>query len=243
MTIYPAIDLKAGRCVRLLQGRADAETVYHDDPVVPAEEWKKAGTEWLHLVDLDGAFEGLPSNLKAVRRIIALGDLRIQLGGGLRNEAAVNAVLEAGVERAIIGTRACSNPDWTRKLIERFGSERIAVGIDARDGMVATKGWVETTEVPALDLARRMSDLGVRWIIHTDVATDGAMKGPNLQAQQEMAVAIPDCKLIASGGMTNNQDLDDVNALAENLPNIEGVIIGKSLYEGTIDLTKALQSF
>jgi phosphoribosylformimino-5-aminoimidazole carboxamide ribotide isomerase len=243
MTIYPAIDLKAGRCVRLLQGRADAETVYHDDPVVPAEEWKKAGTEWLHLVDLDGAFEGMPSNLKAVRRIIALGDLRIQLGGGLRNEAAVNAVLEAGVERAIIGTRACSNPDWTRKLIERFGSERIAVGIDARDGMVATKGWVETTEVPALDLARRMSDLGVRWIIHTDVATDGAMKGPNLQAQQEMAVAIPDCKLIASGGMTNNQDLDDVNALAENLPNIEGVIIGKSLYEGTIDLTKALQSF
>jgi phosphoribosylformimino-5-aminoimidazole carboxamide ribotide isomerase len=243
MTIYPAIDLKAGRCVRLLQGRADAETVYHDDPVVPAEEWKKAGTEWLHLVDLDGAFEGMPSNLKAVRRIIALGDLRIQLGGGLRNEAAVNAVLEAGVERAIIGTRACSNPDWTRKLIERFGSERIAVGIDTRDGMVATKGWVETTEVPALDLARRMSDLGVRWIIHTDVATDGAMKGPNLQAQQEMAVAIPDCKLIASGGMTNNQDLDDVNALAENLPNIEGVIIGKSLYEGTIDLTKALQSF
>ena len=243
MTIYPAIDLKAGRCVRLLQGRADAETVYHDDPVVPAQAWKEAGTEWLHLVDLDGAFEGSSSNLEAVRRIIALGDLRVQLGGGLRNEEAVETVLNAGVERAIIGTRACAEPDWTRKLIERFGPERIAVGIDARDGKVATKGWVEITETTALDLARKMSDLGVRWIIHTDVATDGAMNGPNLQAQQEMAVAIPDCKLIASGGVTNSQDLEDLNALAANHPNVEGVIVGKSLYEGTIDLGMALETY
>jgi len=242
MTIYPAIDLKAGRCVRLLQGRADAETVYHDDPIIPAQAWKEAGTDWLHLVDLDGAFEGSSFNLEAVRRIIALGGLRVQLGGGLRNEEAVSNVLEAGVERAIIGTRACAEPDWTKKLIERFGPERIAVGIDARDGKVATKGWVETTDTTALDLARKMSELGVRWIIHTDVATDGAMKGPNLEAQREMAVAIPDCKLIASGGVTNSQDLSDLNALTENHPNIEGVIVGKSLYEGTIDLRTALET-
>ena len=242
MTIYPAIDLKAGRCVRLLQGRADAETVYHDDPVVPAQAWKEAGTDWLHLVDLDGAFEGSSSNLEAVRRIIALGDLRVQLGGGLRNESAVETVLNAGVERAIIGTRACAEPDWTKKLIDRFGPERIAVGIDARDGKVATKGWVETTDTTALDLARKMSELGVRWIIHTDVATDGAMKGPNLEAQREMAVAIPDCKLIASGGVTNSRDLSDLNALTENHPNMEGVIVGKSLYEGTIDLGMALET-
>jgi len=242
MIIYPAIDLKAGRCVRLLQGRADAETVYHDDPIIPAQAWKEAGTDWLHLVDLDGAFEGSSSNLEAVRRIIALGDLRVQLGGGLRNEEAVSNVLEAGVERAIIGTRACAEPDWTKKLIDRFGPERIAVGIDARDGKVATKGWVETTDTTALDLARRMSELGVRWIIHTDVATDGAMKGPNLEAQREMAVAIPDCKLIASGGVTNSQDLADLNALTANHPNIEGVIVGKSLYEGTIDLRTALET-
>ena len=242
MTIYPAIDLKAGRCVRLLQGRADAETVYHDDPVIPAQAWKQAGTKWLHLVDLDGAFEGSSFNLEAVRRIIALGGLRVQLGGGLRNEEAVSNVLEAGVERAIIGTRACAEPDWTKQLIERFGPERIAVGIDARDGKVATKGWVETTDTTALDLARKMSELGVRWVIHTDVATDGAMKGPNLEAQREMAVAIPDCKLIASGGVTNSQDLADLNALTANHPNIEGVIVGKSLYEGTIDLRTALET-
>ena len=242
MKIYPAIDLRGGRCVRLLQGRADAETIYHDDPVVPAQAWKEAGTDWLHLVDLDGAFEGSSSNLDAVRRIIALGDLRVQLGGGLRNEESVETVLKAGVERAIIGTRACAEPDWTRKLIERFGSERIVVGIDARNGKVATNGWVETTDVTALDLARKMNDLGVRWIIHTDVATDGAMKGPNLQSQQEMAIAVPDCKLIASGGVTNHQDIENLNALAENHSNLEGVIVGKSLYEGTVDLRTALET-
>ncbi|MFP6887302.1 MAG: HisA/HisF-related TIM barrel protein, partial [Opitutales bacterium] len=199
MTIYPAIDLRGGRCVRLFQGRADEETIYHDDPSVPAQRWKDAGTEWLHLVDLDGAFEGASANLEAVRSILGLGGLQAQLGGGLRTRDAVKTVLEVGVKRAIVGTRACAEPEWTSELVECFGPERIAVGIDARDGKVTTKGWVETTETLATDLARRITDFGVRWIIHTDVVTDGAMQGPNLFAQQTMAEAVQECNVIASG--------------------------------------------
>ena len=239
MTIYPAIDLRGGRCVRLLQGRADEETIYHDDPSVPAQRWKDAGTEWLHLVDLDGAFEGTSSNLKAVRSILNIGGIQAQLGGGLRDEEAVRTVLDAGVSRAIIGTRACTEPEWTSELEECFGPERIAVGIDARGGKVTTKGWVETTKTLAIDLARRIADLGVRWIIHTDVATDGAMQGPNLSAQQSMAEAVPECNVIASGGVTTSRDLLDLRQLAKKYPNIEGVIVGKALYEGTIDLKEA----
>ena len=242
MTIYPAIDLRGGRCVRLLQGRADEETIYHDDPSVPAQRWKDAGTEWLHLVDLDGAFEGTSSNLKAVRSILNIGGIQVQLGGGLRDEEAVRTVLDAGVSRAIIGTRACTEPKWMNQLVECFGPERIAVGIDARDGKVATNGWVETTEVLATDLARRITALGVRWIIHTDVATDGAMQGPNLFAQQSMAEAVPECNVIASGGVTTSRDLIDLCQLAQKYPNLEGVIVGKALYEGTIDLEKTFSA-
>lgn len=240
MTIYPAIDLRNGKCVRLYQGRADAETVYFDDPSAPASKWKEAGAKWLHLVDLDGAFDGNSANLDAVRNVLVTSGLRAQLGGGLRDDAAVKAVLDAGVERAIIGTRACSEPDWMRDLVEKFGADRIAAGIDARDGMVTTKGWVETTQTDALALARKLAGLGVRWIIHTDVATDGAMQGPNLPAQQAIAEAVPSCKIIASGGVTRPQDLVDLRALSARLPNLEGVIVGKALYEGTVDLSQAL---
>ena len=236
MTIYPAIDLRNGRCVRLFQGKADQETVYFENPAEPARSWKDAGADHLHVVDLDGAFAGASSNLDAVRTILQVKGLRVQLGGGMRDERAIQKALGLGLARVIIGTRACDEPEWIGSLIEKFGPERIVVGIDAKDGLVATKGWVETTRTEAIDLAKNLQEMGLKWIIHTDVATDGAMKGPNLDAQKRMADAVPECQVIASGGVTKESDVDDLRSLSSYHPNIEGVIIGKALYEGTVNL-------
>ena len=236
MTIYPAIDLRNGRCVRLFQGKADQETVYFEDPAEPANNWRNAGATHLHVVDLDGAFDGASANLDAVRSILEVKGLKVQLGGGMRNEKAIERALSLGLNRVIIGTRACSEPEWVGDLIKKFGSEKIVVGIDAKDGLVATKGWVETSKTEAIALAKQLEKLGVRWIIHTDVATDGAMKGPNLEAQQKMAEAVPNCQVIASGGVTRECDIADLENLAIEFPNIEGVIVGKALYEGTVSL-------
>jgi phosphoribosylformimino-5-aminoimidazole carboxamide ribotide isomerase len=236
MTIYPAIDLRNGRCVRLFQGKADQETVYFEDPAEPANNWRNAGATHLHVVDLDGAFDGASANLDAVRSILEVKGLKVQLGGGMRNEKAIERALSLGLNRVIIGTRACSEPEWVGDLIKKFGSEKIVVGIDAKDGLVATKGWVETSKTEAIALAKQLEKLGVRWIIHTDVATDGAMKGPNLEAQQKMAEAVPNCQVIASGGVTRESDIADLENLAIEFPNIEGVIVGKALYEGTVSL-------
>ncbi|MEC8355480.1 MAG: 1-(5-phosphoribosyl)-5-[(5-phosphoribosylamino)methylideneamino]imidazole-4-carboxamide isomerase [Verrucomicrobiota bacterium] len=236
MTIYPAIDLRNGKCVRLFQGKADAETVYFENPLDPALHWKEQGAEFLHVVDLDGAFTGGSQNLDAVEQIIRLSGLQVQLGGGMRDEATIANALELGLCRVIIGTRACNEPEWIESLISKFGSDRIVVGIDAKDGMVATKGWVEKTKVDALDLAKKLYAFGLRWIIHTDVATDGAMLGPNLEAQKKMLEAVPDCSVIASGGVSRKEDLGDLNNLASEYSNLEGVIIGKALYEKTINL-------
>lgn len=237
MTIYPAIDLRNGKCVRLFQGKADAETVYFESPLDPALSWKEQGAEFLHVVDLDGAFLGGSQNLDAVEQIVGSSGLQVQLGGGMRDEATIANALELGLCRVIIGTRACNEPEWIESLISKFGSDKIVVGIDAKDGMVATKGWVEETEVDALDLAKKLSAFGLRWIIHTDVATDGAMLGPNLEAQKKMLEAVPDCNVIASGGVSRKEDLDDLNNLASEYSNLEGVIIGKALYEKTIKLS------
>ena len=236
MTIYPAIDLRKGRCVRLFQGKADQETVYFEDPAEPANNWRNAGATHLHVVDLDGAFDGASANPDAVRSILEVKGLKVQLGGGMRNEKAIERALSLGLNRVIIGTRACSEPEWVGYLIKKFGSEKIVVGIDAKDGLVATKGWVETSKTEAIALAKQLEKLGVRWIIHTDVATDGAMKGPNLEAQQKMAEAVPNCQVIASGGVTRESDIADLENLAIEFPNIEGVIVGKALYEGTVSL-------
>jgi len=240
MIIFPAIDLRNGRCVRLLRGEASEETVYHDDPAVPAQKWKDEGAKWLHVVDLDGAFSGESSNLEAMAKILSIGGMQVQLGGGLRTEDSIKTALDLGVSRVIVGTRACNEPQWTADLVSKFGPESIVVGIDARDGMVATKGWVETTEVSATDLARRLMQLGISRIIHTDIATDGAMKGPNLVAQASMAQAMAEGKLIASGGVTKPKDLEKLSELAVRFPNIEGVIVGKALYENTISLQEVL---
>ena len=240
MTIYPAIDLRGGKCVRLFQGLASEETIYFEDPLDAARKWIEEGAKHMHLVDLDGAFSGGSANLDAVQKIAQETQLRVQLGGGMRDDRSVKEALALGLNRVIIGTRACTDPQWVGELVEEFGPDKIVVGIDAKDGLVATKGWVETTEIEAIDLAQQMQDLGARWIIHTDVATDGAMKGPNLEAQQKIAEAVPDCQIIASGGVTSYADIDDLRELSEATPNIEGVIIGRALYEGTIELSKIL---
>ena len=240
MTIYPAIDLRGGKCVRLFQGLASEETIYFEDPLDAARKWIEVGAKYMHLVDLDGAFSGGSANLDAVQKIAQETQLRVQLGGGMRDDRSVKEALALGLNRVIIGTRACTDPQWVGELVEQFGPDKIVVGIDAKDGLVATKGWVETTEIEAIDLAQQMQDLGARWIIHTDVATDGAMKGPNLEAQQKIAEAVPDCQIIASGGVTSYADIDDLRELSEATPNIEGVIIGRALYEGTIELSKIL---
>jgi phosphoribosylformimino-5-aminoimidazole carboxamide ribotide isomerase len=240
MTIYPAIDLRGGKCVRLFQGLASEETIYFEDPLDAAEKWIQEGAKHMHLVDLDGAFSGGSANLDAVQKIAQETQLRLQLGGGMRDDSSVKKALSLGLSRVIIGTRACTDPQWVGELIKEFGPDKIVVGIDAKDGLVATKGWVETTKIGAIELARQMQDLGVRWIIHTDVATDGAMKGPNLEAQQKIAEAVPSCQIIASGGVTSSGDIDALRELSKSTPNIEGVIIGRALYEGTIELSKIL---
>ena len=226
--------------MRLFQGLASEETIYFEDPLDAARKWIEEGAKHMHLVDLDGAFSGGSANLDAVQKIAQETQLRVQLGGGMRDDSSVKKALSLGLSRVIIGTRACTDPQWVGELIKEFGPDKIVVGIDAKDGLVATKGWMETTKIGAIELARQMQDLGVRWIIHTDVATDGAMKGPNLEAQQKIAEAVPSCQIIASGGVTSSGDIDALRELSKSTPNIEGVIIGRALYEGTIELSKIL---
>ncbi len=238
MIIYPAIDIKGGRCVRLTQGRADAETVYAEDPALVAEQFKGAGSAWVHVVDLDGAFTGEPKNLDVVERILKVG-LKVQLGGGLRTRATVDRALTLGVTRVVIGTRAAESEGFISELVAAYG-EKIAVGIDAKGGKVAVKGWVDTTEVTALGMARRMDALGVRTLIHTDVGTDGMLTGPNLGAQEAMLNSV-ESGVIASGGVSVREDIVRLCDLARIHQNLDGVIVGKALYEGRVNLQDLLR--
>ncbi len=233
MTIYPAIDIKNGRCVRLTQGRADQETVYFDDPAAVAATFKAAGSPWVHVVDLDGAFAGEPQNLKQVEAIAALG-MKVQLGGGMRTRAAVERALGLGVSRVVIGTRAAESEAFVGELVQAFGS-KVAVGIDAKNGQVAVKGWVDTTGTGALALAQRMDQLGVATLIYTDIGTDGMLTGPNFAAQEAMCTAVK-CRVIASGGVSRREDVTGLRTLAQRSPNLDGVIIGKALYEKRVEL-------
>jgi len=237
MTIYPAIDIKGGRCVRLTQGRADAETVYAEDPALVAEQFKGAGAAWVHVVDLDGAFTGEPKNLDVVGRILRVG-LRVQLGGGLRTRAAVDRALSLGVTRVVIGTRAAESEGFISELVAAHG-EKVAVGIDAKGGKVAVKGWVDTTQVTALGMARRMDALGVRTLIHTDVGTDGMLTGPNYGAQEAMLNSVSS-GVIASGGVSVREDVVRLLHLSGEHENLDGVIVGKALYEGRVELRDLL---
>lgn len=231
MKIFPAIDLRGGRCVRLRQGRAEDETVYSDDPVRTALSWQEQGAEFLHVVDLDGAFAGRPAHLPLFRALAAALRIPFEVGGGLRTDEDVRAVLEAGAARAILGSRAVSEPDCAARLAAAFGRDRVAVGIDARGGFVQVAGWTETTGVRAVDLARDLAAKGAGTFIYTDTATDGMMQGPNLAAMDAMARAVAPAggRLVASGGVHAPSDIAALAALG--LPNLEGAIVGKALYE------------
>ena len=229
MLLYPAIDLMNGQAVRLRQGRAEDKTVYSDDPAAVAREWAERGGDWLHVVDLDAAFSGEQSNLEIVKRIAGEIALPVQLGGGLRDEAAIERALAAGVARVVIGTRAAESPDFVARAVERFGGDKIAIGIDARDGMVAVKGWTLTTGLSALDLARGAAEAGAAAIIYTDITTDGMLQGPNLVATAEVVRAVP-VGVIASGGVSSAADLVKL----EQIGGLAGAIIGRALFDGRI---------
>ena len=236
MILYPAIDLKDGACVRLLHGDMDKATIFNDSPADQAFRFEAAGFEYLHVVDLNGAIEGRNVNGDAVKAILNGVTFPVQIGGGIRTLAGVEAWLEAGVARVILGTIALRDPELVKTAARRFAGQ-VAVGIDARDGMVATEGWVETSTVSAIDLARRFEDAGVAAIIFTDIARDGALTGVNVEATGTLAdaVSIP---VIASGGIASSQDIRDLKARA-GTP-IWGAILGRSLYVGSVTPAEAL---
>jgi phosphoribosylformimino-5-aminoimidazole carboxamide ribotide isomerase len=231
--ILPAIDLRGGRCVRLRQGDYDQETVFGDDPAAMARRWVDQGATFLHLVDLDGAREGHPVNGASVRRIVEAAGVPCQLGGGLRSEADIEQALGWCVRRVVLGTRALQDPAWCEAVCRRFPG-RVALGIDARGGRVATEGWLHTSELSALDLARRCGGWPLAALIYTDISRDGMLEGPNVEATAELAAAVA-VPVIASGGVTT---LDDVARLARR--GLPGCIIGRALYEGRIDLAEAI---
>jgi phosphoribosylformimino-5-aminoimidazole carboxamide ribotide isomerase len=235
MIILPAIDLMDGHVVRLEQGKAERKTVYGNDPVGCARFWVGEGASWLHLVDLDAAFGGEQRNLSVVREICAAVKKPCQLGGGIRNMRALAATFAAGVKRGIIGSKACESMDFIKEAVNEFGGDKIAVGIDAKNGKVATQGWVKVSDWNALDLAKAVVDAGVRTIIYTDINTDGMFTGPNLPAQLSMLANVK-ARVIASGGVSS---LSDVQAL-HDLGGLYGVIIGKALYDKKVDLKECL---
>lgn len=236
--IYPAIDLKDGKVVRLQQGRADAETVYSNDPAAVARRWACDGARWLHVVDLDGAFTGEPRNWDRVRAILGAVQIPVQLGGGLRTREQVASALAMGARRVVVGTKACESPEFVSALVKEFGN-RIAVGVDARDEFVAVKGWVEKTRWTAVEFVQRIDQLGVGTIIFTDVSTDGMLRGPNIAAISAVCAAVQ-CDVIASGGVSQTEDVSRLRVVSVEHPNLVGVIIGKALYDGRVTL-RALQ--
>ena len=251
MIIYPAIDLRQGRCVRLQQGRKDQETVYGEDPVLVARRWAEEGAEWLHVVNLDGAFQdqvaipdrltngALPPNLRALQAIATTAPLPIQFGGGLRSWTDIVRVFELGARRVILGTVALENPELLAQALAWYGAERMAVGLDARDGWIVTHGWLKTTTLQAWELGLRMREMGVGRVVHTDVARDGMLAGANVTASVELARRTG-LRVIVSGGVAT---LEEIRQLREHVgEGIEGAIIGRALYTGDIRLADAIQA-
>lgn len=237
MQLYPAIDMKGGKCVRLTQGHFDKVKVYGDSPADMARLWAGQGASYLHLVDLDGALAGHSVNEGAIRAIVEQVDVPVELGGGLRSAEAVQYMLDLGVSRCIIGTKAAERPEFIRELVEQFGPEQIVAGVDARDGMVAVDGWGRTSAVTAVDLCLKMKEYGVQHVVYTDISRDGMLNGPNI-AYTKMLAEKTGLNVIASGGVSCMEDLDLLFGSG-----ISGVVIGKALYEGKVSLEEAVKKF
>ena len=236
MEVIPAIDLRAGRCVRLYQGDYDRETVFSDDPVEVATRWASLGAARLHVVDLDGAREGASANLDVVRRIAAAVSLPVQVGGGIRTAEAASAALDAGAHRVIVGTAAVRDPDLAPELCAELGADRVVVSVDARDGYVAVQGWTEGSDTTAAALVRRMEGRGVRRFMYTDIARDGTLEGPNFAAIERL-LGETGAHLIAAGGVTTVDDLLRLRDMG-----LEGAIVGRAIYTGDLDLEEALEA-
>lgn len=241
MQILPAIDLRGGKCVRLRQGDYAQETVFSDDPAEMARRWATEGAEWLHLVDLDGAKEGRPVNHGVVRQITDAVGIACELGGGIRDEDAIRQTLDqAGVTRVIVGTKALKDPDWFRDMATKFPG-KLVLGIDARDSMVATEGWLDVSKTSAIDLAKKYADLDLAALIYTNIANDGMMQGVDDQTISDMQeLSRLGFSVIASGGVTTIDDVHKLVAASQETPNLNGIIIGRALYEGTITVTEAI---
>ena len=238
MIIIPAVDLKDGRCVRLRQGVADDVKVYSDNPVDVAKQWVAEGGAFLHIVDLDGAFQGQPVHTDTILEIVKAVDVPVEVGGGLRTDEDLKRLVDGGVARAIVGTRAFLEAGTLKHLTDEFG-DKLAVGIDARSGMVQISGWVQTTGMSAVELVRSAAAAGVQTVIYTDTATDGMLQGPNVRAI-DMICRATDCSIVAAGGITSVQDIQSLKKL--NHPNLTAAIVGKALYEGTVTLKALHQS-
>jgi len=236
MIIIPAIDIKGGRCVRLFQGRMDQETIYSHDPLDTARRWEEMGAEMLHLVDLDGAVSGRPVNGDLIGRIISTLRINVQVGGGIRDAETARDYLSAGAGRVVLGTAVVNNLEFVQTLSAAFPG-KIVIGIDASDGMVAVKGWTEMTGVDAMDMARRFEGSGVRAIVFTDIKRDGTLTGPNLESIERL-VSVVKIPIIASGGISGIEDIRALLGIKK--PGVEGVIVGKALYSGAIDLREAI---
>jgi len=247
MIVYPAIDLHAGRCVRLRQGEAAEETIYGDDPVAVAHRWASEGAEWLHIVNLDGAFDGMlrleetgtggAISLGCLGRIVDAVEVPVQFGGGVRSLADIDVLLDLGVSRVILGTVAVEQPELVSEAVTRFGRRRVAVGLDARDGLVTTHGWQQTSHLTAVDLGRHMAQRGIETVIYTDIARDGMLSGVNVSATASLATQTG-LQVIASGGVSS---IDDVRALCEVASmGVAGVIIGSAIYKGHVHLPEAI---
>ncbi|MCI0361967.1 MAG: 1-(5-phosphoribosyl)-5-[(5-phosphoribosylamino)methylideneamino]imidazole-4-carboxamide isomerase [Planctomycetaceae bacterium] len=232
MRVWPAIDLRGGKCVRLRQGDYQCETVYGDDPAAMARQWVGQGARCLHLVDLDGARDGSTANFQAVRQIVTAVDVPCELGGGIRDEETIASYLKLGLSRLVVGTRALKEPDWFRQMCRRFPGQ-LALGIDAKGGLVATDGWLATSTTRAIDLARQFAAEALAAIIYTDISRDGMLQGPNLAAMAEMDAAV-DLPVIASGGVTTAADVRELAKIG-----LDGCIIGRALYEGKLTLADA----
>lgn len=235
MIILPAIDLHDGQVVQLRQGKLEEKTIYSNDALAIARRWEEEGANGLHIVDLNAAFTGETRNIEIIKRLVHSLNIPVEVGGGIRSVEIATTFIDAGVSRVVIGTRAVDSPDLLEKLVKQFGGDRVAVSVDAKDGKVAVKGWTEITAVDALDFIKSIEKLGVRTIIFTDIATDGTLQGPNIGALEKI-LASTLCHLISSGGVA---DIEDIKELA-SLPNLYGTIIGKALYDGTVDLGEAV---